>query len=510
MKFYKIIILIFLQTYNCCVYSNNRTIDSLKNFIKITNNDTSKAKALSTLGICEWQSGNFNASLKYVNNAIEILLKLPQNIREITSIKKLLGNLYNGAGLLCTSQTKYSESLKFHMLSLSIREKMGNNKEISESLNNIGVVHWNQGNYSVAAKYYFDAIKKYELTNDTNELMGTYMNLGIIYEEQQNYSEAIKYYNISLSMAQKANKKELIVSNNINLGVLNSNRKEYEKALNNYDIALKILKETNNKSDLALCYNNLGTIYKELGINHLMEKNKRDTSLSQINKALDLFFTSLKMREELGEAEGVVQCNNNIGQVNTYLKKYTVAKEYLNRALRVAEKLGNKLTLKVSYGFSYELAEAQGNHKEALDDYKKYIIYKDSLINEENTKKIMQTQMNYEFEKRESQTKAEQDKKDTLAEEERQKQIIVRNSFICGFAFVLLLAILILRGFRNKQKANVIIMKQKEEVEKAKYIIENQKQEVEEKQKEILDSIHYAKRIQTALITSEKYFQKYL
>lgn len=31
---------------------------------------------------------------------------------------------------------------------------------------------------------------------------------------------------------------------------------------------------------------------------------------------------------------------------------------------------------------------------------------------------------------------------------------------------------------------------------------------VEEKQKEILDSIHYAKRIQTALLTSEKYIEK--
>jgi hypothetical protein len=33
---------------------------------------------------------------------------------------------------------------------------------------------------------------------------------------------------------------------------------------------------------------------------------------------------------------------------------------------------------------------------------------------------------------------------------------------------------------------------------------------IEEKQKEILDSIHYAKRIQTALMTNEKYIEKNL
>ena len=79
-----------------------------------------------------------------------------------------------------------------------------------------------------------------------------------------------------------------------------------------------------------------------------------------------------------------------------------------------------------------------------------------------------------------------------------------------GFVFVLLLALLSLRGFRNKQRVNVIISKQKEDVELAKKIIEGQKLEVELKQKEILDSIYYAKRIQTALITNENYIGKCL
>ncbi len=47
-------------------------------------------------------------------------------------------------------------------------------------------------------------------------------------------------------------------------------------------------------------------------------------------------------------------------------------------------------------------------------------------------------------------------------------------------------------------------------IESSMRIIEKQKHEVEEKQKEILDSIHYAKRIQNALITNEKYIDKTL
>jgi hypothetical protein len=104
--------------------------------------------------------------------------------------------------------------------------------------------------------------------------------------------------------------------------------------------------------------------------------------------------------------------------------------------------------------------------------------------------------MNFEFEKKEAATKFEQDKKDAITKEELKQKEQQRNYFIAGFILVGLLALFILRGYKQKQKANLIITQQKELVE--------------EKQKEILDSIHYAKRIQTALITSENYIEKNL
>ena len=47
-------------------------------------------------------------------------------------------------------------------------------------------------------------------------------------------------------------------------------------------------------------------------------------------------------------------------------------------------------------------------------------------------------------------------------------------------------------------------------IEEQKIIVEHQKTLVEEKQKEVLDSIHYARRIQRALVTSEFYVSKQL
>ena len=54
------------------------------------------------------------------------------------------------------------------------------------------------------------------------------------------------------------------------------------------------------------------------------------------------------------------------------------------------------------------------------------------------------------------------------------------------------------------------VVKQKEEIEKQNEKIQFAFYEIEEKQKEILDSIHYARRIQNSLLPTEKYIEKKL
>jgi hypothetical protein len=104
--------------------------------------------------------------------------------------------------------------------------------------------------------------------------------------------------------------------------------------------------------------------------------------------------------------------------------------------------------------------------------------------------------MQYTYEKKELEAKAEQDKKDAIAKAELKQKEKERNYFIAGFGLVVVLALFILRGYKQKQKANKLILAQKHLVD--------------EKQREILDSIHYAKRIQTALLPNEKYIKRKL
>ena len=101
-----------------------------------------------------------------------------------------------------------------------------------------------------------------------------------------------------------------------------------------------------------------------------------------------------------------------------------------------------------------------------------------------------------EVEKRDAEAKVVQEKRDLLSQQEIEKQKIVRNSFIGGFILVMLIAIGIFRSLQQNRKA--------------KTIIEKQKKEVEHQKQEILDSIEYAKRIQTTILPPPKVVKKYL
>jgi len=84
---------------------------------------------------------------------------------------------------------------------------------------------------------------------------------------------------------------------------------------------------------------------------------------------------------------------------------------------------------------------------------------------------------------------------------DKQTQVII---IIVSLGFISLVFLLFaIRSNIQRKKANQLLFEQKKEVE-------NQKQLVDEKQKEIVDSINYARRIQTALMAHDKLLSKHL
>ena len=505
--------------------AQNKQIDSLKQVIRSYNTsplgrqggaDTNQVKALNKLSWKLLNTGNYDTALILANQA----LKLAQSFPSLGGGRgwfNWAGNAYSNIGAVYYYHGNYPEALKNYFASLKIREEINDKQGIAASYNNIGGVYYSHGNYPEALKNYFASLKIREEIKDKQGMAVSYNNIGLVYYYQGNYPEALKNYFASLKIREEMGDKQGIAASYNNIGSVyhsqgnahpNPSQKAglFNEALKNHFASLKIREELGDKQGIASSYNNIGNVYYSQGKAHTNSSQKDGLAPQKdglYNEALKMYFASLKIMEEIGDKAGTESSLVNLSLTYKDLKKYKEAEAYSLKALSLATEIGDLESIKDATRCLSQVYTATSRHKQALVYYKAYITANDTLFNEENTKKTIQMSMTYEFDKKEMLAKTQQDIRDKIQEAEAKKQRIVLILVSCFLVLVLGLAVVIFRSLRINQHKNKIITEQKALVEKQKHL-------VEEKQKEILDSIRYAKRIQTALITSERYIEKSL
>jgi hypothetical protein len=188
-------------------------------------------------------------------------------------------------------------------------------------------------------------------------------------------------------------------------------------------------------------------------------------------------------------------------------EKITEAIVYAERSMRTAEELGFPENIKNAANLLKALYRKQGKFKEAFNMYELEIQMRDSINNQETRKASLKKQFQYDYEKKEAvanaEHKSELEKQQAVADEKNRKQKIIIWSVAIGLLLVVVFAAFVFKSLNTTRKQKQLIeLKNKE--------TEEQKKVIEEKQKDILDSIHYAKRIQTSLMPTDKYIDKIL
>ncbi len=399
-----------------------------------------------------------------------------------------LGSLYYYSGNL-------SEALKSYSKALSLSQKLKYKRGIANSYSEIGMVQEAQGNYTDAIQNMYASLKVMEELGDQHHIISTYINMSLVFADHGDFEKALQNANKALEVSSKAKDNMYLGYAYNTLGVIYYYQHQLQTSLEQHFLALKVRLALDDKNALSDSYINIGIIYYELGIES-KEKGQKDSTTYYFDLALRNYESAKICIEKNQNLSSLAGINVNLGSLNTQLKKYNEAKMYLQKGLELYQQIGSKEGIKEAYNGLSEVYAVLGNSKESLSYYKLYITYRDSLKNDENTRKITQTQMQYEFDKKEAADKLVQEKKEAIAQVERKRQSIILWSISGVLLLVIGFAVYVYRSYKEKQKANEAISKQKEIIE--------------EKQKEILDSIHYAKRIQTALITSEKYIDRNL
>lgn len=463
----RLILLFLIFNFACftSLHAQSKTIDSLKYAIKTAKHDTIKIKALNNLA-WEFSYINPDSAIIQSNLALELSQQTKWKIG-IAQSEHQLGSFYDDKG-------DYSASLDHYHKALNVWEELfrSSDKVLSQTsktgksktLGNIGVVYRNQGDYPNALSFYFQALKMKEELGEKNGIAKTLGNIGTVYYSQGDFPKALSYYLKALKMAEELGVKSDIAAWLGNIGVVYKNQGDYSKALSYYFKALKMKEELGDKSGIAGWLANIGVVYRNQG---------------DYFTALSYYFKALKMTEELGDKNGIAIILGNIGSLYTASKQYKEAEEYLKKALALSSEIEALDLIKDEELHLSELYEATGKSALAFDHYKKYIAARDTIFNEENTKKLIKSEMNFEFEKKEHEAKLEQEKKEVLHKAEVQRQKTERNAFVVGFILILVLAIVIFRGYKQKQKANDLLEEKNRSINNQNKLIEEKNVELE-------------------------------
>lgn len=412
-----------------------------------------------------------------------------------------MGESYNALGGAYLFKGDFYKAIDNFELALLNFSNINEINRAADMMNNLGVVHRKMGKYEKAIRYYMKALPIKEISENKKEYTSLINNIGAIYYYQKNYKKAEEYYTRSLDLSLQTGDNVGIAASYNNLSLIAFEQKNYKKALELNKKALELRKLNNDQYGIAVCLNNMGRIYQ---------------AVNDYNQSVFHFLQAAERLKKIGDWDGAANSLHNIGTIYSEKKDYKTALKFLVESEAIADSLGATVNLRDNYKVMAECYNAIGNTSKAYEYLLNFTILNDSIINEQSLKHTAELEAQYESGRKESeikllkQEKIIQEKENERYKAEINRQLILRNSLLAGLGFIVIIVVLVLIQYLQKQKANKILKQQNEEINHQKILIEQKSNELAEKNKEITDSIKYAQRIQNAIFPDDDLIKTYL
>jgi serine phosphatase RsbU (regulator of sigma subunit) len=357
-----------------------------------------------------------------------------------------LGNSYH-------MENNVDSSLKYYNAALIYFTKIANEKGIAKAYQSFALVKRSLNNYDGAISDSKKALQVYEKLGFTVGIIGVSNNISNIYMDFKQPQLALEFSKKAFEMSK----------------MLNDSSKYFDMMAQ-----LGLRYNTIHKNDSALLY--------LLPAEKYFERNNFYSLLVVVNSNI---------------ADAYWAKNKNTGQT----------KNHLYKSLHYSKLSGSVDNLTTIYR-SLAVCHLIENKKDSAEIYfNKAFAISDSLHTQSALQQSMELQTRYETEKKDLQIKQQEGDILLKVSENKRKSIIIWLSIaaLVGSTFFGAIAFI---NFKKTKQAKKVIEEQKNQVEIQKEEITHQKELVDEKQKEIIDSINYAQRIQHAVLTGEDVWNK--
>lgn len=476
-------ILFFVFLYLSFLGQHQPLVDSLTHLLNTTTKDTNHVNWRNKIA---WET--------MFSNPIEARNQSNMALAIATEKKwdKGIANSYHAIAYTYFIEGNNIEALAFNNKALDIRLKKRDKLGVAKSYGNIGTIYYSINQYPKALEYQLKSLKLNEEVRNQVGIASCLSNIGNIYSNFKKPLESLEYQLKALDIRIQLNDDKGIAGTLGNIGnayldltdkdlfLINLTEKDRMVKVYHYQFeSLKKWIEIGELSNVALTYTNIGNLY-------LLTKNN-DSALYYFNKGLNMYSESADQR-------GVANSLNKLGSIYFVKKDINKALEYLNKSITIAQKIQAIDIEKNASQVLSDLYAFGNNPTKSLLFFKKYVQLKDCLINVDNTRKIIQQQMQYDFDKKTTADSLHNLEQIKYEELKHQQALAIERTYtyggVFGFLLMIIVAVVFFNSNQQKRKANKQIVLQKGILE--------------EKNKEITDSINYAHKIQHALMASDK------
>jgi len=405
-------------------------------------------------------------------NTLDSLLRIESTLKNDTNKVNILVEISS-----IYIETDFIKTIKYAKQSLRLSRLLGYKSGELLSLIHLANAYDYTGRYSESQKLNFQILSIYEKKGDEYGLNTTYNNIGIIHYYLGNYDQAIEFTNKSLEYYK--NKKDLdgIAMCYNNIANSYSDKLDYKKALEYYFNALAIYEDTKDEDGVSLIKGNVGEVYIE-------EK--------KYNEAFTYLISALQSAEKTKDKWQQANMFTALGDLLSRQNKTDEAINFLQKALKINQGLGAKAETGEIYKNISKVFEQKGDHIQSLHYLKLKNEINDELFSKENSGKI--AEMNALYEINEKEKEILQQEANASIQRSQKKALIIGSAI--GFLLLFIIVGISVKGNLDKRKTNKTL--------------ELQKQQIETKNRDITDSIQYAKRIQGAILPSKKLIKQYL
>ncbi len=405
-------------------FAQNKQIDSLKNLIAKSVDDSTKVNNLNIL------SKNFFSidpamAIQHANSAKELALKI--------NYKSGIALAYKNIGIGCYMQSKNIEAIENWNSSLAIYKELGDKLGHANILSNLGAIYFNQGVDAKAIEYYLQSLKLAEEINDSLRLATVLMNIGTVYlNKKTNYDKSLSYYLQALPICESLKDKDALGTIYVNLGEIYFEKGDNAKSLNYLKKSLIVYEGSEN---IPYSYINIGKVYTKIGDFENAIKNEKI--------ALEI---ATKLNGQLDMARAL------LGLANTYKQtgETKIAINYFLQGIAIAAEIKANIELKEMYKGISEAYHQEKDYSNAYKYQSLLITIKDTLYNIETDKKLGSLDLDFKIYKKQGQI--------NLQEQSIKRQKMIRNTFIIGFAIVIIFA-----GIFFRQRNRISKEKQRSE-----------------------------------------------